>query len=117
MRDVLFKAKTVHGNLWIESHSIIQYDGKFFFAQLLIKNDQKTIIEHEIIKETLCQFIGLTDKNDKKIFEGDLFLSNEVSEVLWNERLASFVVLECGERIQLNEYDLNEVVITGNIHD
>ena len=73
MKDILFKAKRIDNNDWVygqyvhiqtnieESHRI--YTGELFadFPQWL-----------EVDPNTVCQYIGLRDKCDNKIFEGDI---------------------------------------------
>ena len=67
MREILFKAKR-----W--------RDGKWVYGDL--NNLQDSVIIHwynngcrvsdEVDPSTVCQYTGLTDKNGKKIFEGDI---------------------------------------------
>lgn len=67
MREILFKAKR-----W--------RDGKWVYGDL--NNLQDSVIIHwynngcrvsdEVDPSTVCQYTGLTDKNGKKIFEGDV---------------------------------------------
>lgn len=72
MKEILFRGKKKDTGKWAEGyyvksellncngseHSIIEYD----------KNGET----HNIIPETVCQYIGKCDKNGNKIFEGDI---------------------------------------------
>lgn len=80
MREILFKAKR-----W--------RDGKWVYGDL--NNLQDSVIIHwynngcrvsdEVDPSTVCQYTGLTDKNGKKVFVGDIVKCSRgcTHEVVW----------------------------------
>jgi uncharacterized phage protein (TIGR01671 family) len=64
MREILFRAKRVDG-IWVEG---------YYFAKPIL--DYHTIIlgdeQWQVDPSTVGQYTGLTDKNGKRIFEGDI---------------------------------------------
>jgi uncharacterized phage protein (TIGR01671 family) len=77
MREVLFRGKTKTG-FWIEGFLFqTTCDGVqewCISSSPLSANDYSEILGDygEVIPESISEFTGLTDKNGKKIFEGDI---------------------------------------------
>lgn len=124
MREILFRGKHMHvcqenkhlDGTWIEGYLA---DGNHI-------NDGKC--EFLIDPETICQYTGLTDKNGKKIWEGDIVgywdtYSTEnglseadcVGEVVWDDETMSFQVTN---RLSAESYEvLDECSVIGNVFD
>ena len=67
MREILFRGKDIISGEWITGFLVdAQHIGNWVEA-------------YAIMSETVGQFTGLTDKNGKKIFEGDIVKSDDVA--------------------------------------
>lgn len=98
MRDILFRGKTKR-NEWIYGDLITH---GIDFDDAIKQHHTREV--WDIIPETVGQYTGLTDKNGKKIFEGDII------KIIYNDRLTRRLELEDYESY-LHEYELIEQVV------
>ena len=117
MREILFKAKRLDNGECVdgfyccigpagqEKHYIIPMYASAFYGI-------------EVDPSTVCEWTGLTDKNGKKIFEGDKLYDpheNVIYTVGWNEERAMFQMEYSWHRKSIESTNYCEII--GSIHD
>ena len=134
MREILFKAKRLDGE-WVEGFPYWgEYSGAFILqnkayrrrnvrtGEILMGDD---IVPIEVDPSTVCEYTGLTDKNGKKIFEGDIIRwtnwkgEQKEAPVCYDQEWNRFCVwLNGAESMGVNKHlSTSGIEIVGSIHD
>ena len=124
MREILFKAKRLDNGDWVEGllvkyPSAIQVgDCSPWYIQAPPVDPDDTGGRYNVDPSTVCEYTGLTDKNGKKIFEGDILdESGEHFTVVYDSNWAKFR-LQYHHAIQFPEWNRGVLMeVIGSIHD
>lgn len=133
MREILFRAKDAHtiDHEWLYGYvCAAPWEPEGIIIICVIEDDSAG--GEAVIPETVGQFTGLTDKNGKQIFEGDIGRYKQtdgakrngnpiicVGKVVYNTKNASYAV-ESKDETGCKYFDyfpIRDFEVIGNIHD
>ena len=120
MKEILFKGKRVDNDEWVYGFLTCMNYIDVFTQKVCYDGEEELkycTVEHcQVDAHTVGQYTGLTDKNGKKIFEGDIVESPHGTQgvVEWQNAECAFLV-NIGDDWQTMDDCPYEVV--GNIYD
>lgn len=147
MREILFRGKRTDNDEWIKGY-LHKTDGvgKGYRAFAIQVQDIDSYMcrphSHEVQPKTVGQYTGLTDKNGKKIFEGDIvkvgYIEKRdfqgvkydseyelIEQIVYSEQNACFMLkIDCQGIPMYRHFsnnnelvEIKELEVIGNIHD
>lgn len=111
MRESLFRGKRADNGEWIEGFLVKKFDKWYIYDFDFLPYSS------EITPETAGQYTGLTDKNGKKIFEGDIIKDrfDDIGQIEYKPKYVAFIIQ--GWETGFAFWVKKDIEVIGNIHD
>lgn len=114
-REILFRGKRKDNNKWVYGSLICDVFNKWYIHP---NNCSFAISYYEVIPETIGQYTGFDDINNKKIFEQDIIeegCNGLISSVVWDNEVGTYKLKGLGD-YYIKDAPI-EWKIIGNIYD
>ena len=119
MREILFRGKRKDDGKWVFGSVVHQTDyysdkcDRWFILEGNYTNDYDIDDPIEVQKETVGQYTGLTDKNGKRIFEGDVVDVVRSGNETWRCVVRDIRNIPA----EMRGSHVKSMEVVGNIHD
>ena len=137
MREIKFKAKKIRNGEWVYGDMVINKETDTYrifsnFANVVHGDITDNGLHYcsgqlnEVYPETVCQYIGLKDKNGVEIYEGDIIRYYQPHSktfhthiVRWDDLFACFGLFKQDSKwcVESDWLKIEEIEVIGNIHD
>ena len=128
MREILFRGKRIDNGEWVDGAFLNDGDSAFYICPVVSDisyGDHGNRIRigcwRKVEPSTVGQFTGMTDKNGKRIFEGDILRivltdGHEDGPIVWSDIDARYH-FESPDGCSYGICEWNDLEVIGNIHD